>query len=216
MDSVKDTRTMARFKAVGAAGKDLDLQSPRVREFVQLFKERGTSIDPTLTTFEGMFTARPGQLDPNQAPIADRMPAQVQRSLYAGGMPVPDGMDQRYRDAFGEMKGIVKAMYDAGVPIVPGTDNGPVGFQLLRELELYVQAGIPAPQVLKLATIGAATVMHHEKDRGSIAVGKVADAVLVDGDPTVNISNARKTVMVVKDGVRFDPREIYAKVGVRP
>lgn len=216
MDSVKDTRTMARFKAVGAAGKDLDLQSPRVREFVQLFKERGTSIDPTLTTFEGMFTARPGQLDPNQAPIADRMPAQVQRSFYAGGMPVPDGMDQRYRDAFGEMKGIVKAMYDAGVPIVPGTDNGPVGFQLLRELELYVQAGIPAPQVLKLATIGAATVMHHEKDRGSIAVGKVADAVLVDGDPTVNISNARKTVMVVKDGVRFDPKEIYAKVGVRP
>jgi imidazolonepropionase-like amidohydrolase len=216
MDSVKDTRTMARFKAVGAAGKDLDLQSLRVREFVQLFKERGTSIDPTLTTFEGMFTARPGQLDPNQAPIADRMPAQVQRSFYAGGMPVPEGMDQRYRDAFGEMKGIVKAMYDAGVPIVPGTDNGPVGFQLLRELELYVQAGIPAPQVLKLATIGAARVMHHEKDRGSIAVGKVADAVLVDGDPTVNISNARKTEMVVKDGVRFDPKEIYAKVGVRP
>lgn len=216
MDSVKDTRTMARFKAVGAAGKDLDLQSPRVREFVQLFKEHGTSIDPTLTTFEGMFTARPGQLDPNQAPIADRMPAQVQRSFYAGGMPVPEGMDQRYRDAFGEMKGIVKAMYDAGVPIVPGTDNGPVGFQLLRELELYVQAGIPAPQVLRLATLGAATVMHHEKDRGSIAAGKVADAVLVDGDPTVNISNARKTVMVVKDGVRFDPKEIYAKVGVRP
>ena len=66
-------------------------------------------------------------------------------------------MDQRYRDSFGEMKGIVKAMYDAGVPIVAGTDNGPVGFQLLRELELYVQAGIPAPQVLRIATIGAAT-----------------------------------------------------------
>ncbi|HEY2895524.1 MAG TPA: amidohydrolase family protein [Gemmatimonadaceae bacterium] len=216
MDTVKDTRTMARFKAVGAAGKDLDLQSPQVREFVKLFKDRGTDIDPTLTTFEGMFTARPGQLDPNQAPIADRMPPQVQRSFYAGGLPVPEGMDQRYRDSFGQMKGIVKAMYDAGVPIVAGTDNGPVGFQLLRELELYVQAGIPAPQVLRIATIGAATVMHHEKDRGSIAVGKVADAVLVDGDPTANISDARKTVMVVKDGVRFDPKEIYAKMGVRP
>ena len=73
------------------------------------------------------------------------------------------------------MQGIVKAMYDAGVPIVAGTDNGPVGFQLLRELELYVQTGIPAPQVLRIATLGAATVMHHEKDRGSIAVGKVAE-----------------------------------------
>ena len=216
MDTVKDTRTMARFKAVGAAGKDLDLRSPRVREFIALFKSRGTSIDPTLTTFEGMFTARPGTLDPNQAPIAERMPPQVQRSFYAGGLPVTPDMDQRYRDAFSEMKGIVKAMYDAGVPIVPGTDNGPVGFQLLRELELYVQAGIPAPQVLKLATIGSATVMHHEKDRGSIAVGKVADVVLVDGDPTTNISDVRKTVMVVKDGVRFDPKELYAAVGVRP
>jgi hypothetical protein len=216
MDTVKDTRTMARFKAVAAAGKDLDLHSQQVRDFVALFKSHGTDIDPTLTTFEGMFTARPGELDPNQAPIADRMPPQVTRSFFGGGLPVPAGMDQRYRDAFGEMKGIVKAMYDGGVPIVAGTDNGPVGFQLLRELELYVQAGIPAPRVLEIATIGAARVMHHDKDRGSIAVGKVADAVLVDGDPTANISDVRKTVMVVKDGVRFDPKEIYAKVGVRP
>ncbi|HEY8793911.1 MAG TPA: amidohydrolase family protein [Gemmatimonadaceae bacterium] len=216
LDTVKDTRSMARFAAVGAAGKDLDLQSPRVREFVALFKSRGTSIDPTLTTFEGMFNARPGTIDPNQAMIVDRMPPQVQRSFYAGGLPVPPGMDQRYRDAFGEMKGIVKAMYDAGVPIVAGTDNGPVGFQLLRELELYVQAGIPAPQVLKLATIGAARVMHHEADRGSIAVGKVADVVLVNGDPTANISDVRKTVMVVKGGIRFDPKELYAAVGVKP
>jgi imidazolonepropionase-like amidohydrolase len=58
--------------------------------------------------------------------------------------------------------------------------------------------------------------MHHEKDRGSIAVGKVADVVLVEGDPSVNISDVRKTVMVVKDGVRFDPKELYAAVGVRP
>ena len=216
MDTVKDTRSMARFTAVGAAGKDLDLNSPRVREFIALFKSHGTDIDPTLTTFEGMFNARPGTVDPNQAMIVDRMPPQVQRSFYTGGLPVPPGMDQRYRDAFGEMKGIVKAMYDAGVPIVAGTDNGPVGFQLLRELELYVQAGIPAPQVLKLATIGSARVMHHETDRGSIAVGKVADVVLVNGDPTTNISDVRRTVMVVKDGIRFDPKELYAAVGVKP
>lgn len=216
MDTVKDTRSMARFTAVGAAGKDLDLNSPRVREFIALFKSHGTDIDPTLTTFEGMFTARPGTVDPNQAMIADRMPPQVQRGFYGGGLPVTPQTDQRYRDAFGEMKGIVKAMYDAGVPIVAGTDNGPVGFQLLRELELYVQLGIPAPQVLKLATIGSARVMHHESDRGSIAVGKVADVVLVDGDPTTNISDVRKTVMVVKDGIRFDPKELYAAVGVKP
>jgi imidazolonepropionase-like amidohydrolase len=216
MDTVKDTRTMARFTAVGAAGKDLDLNSPRVREFIALFKSHGTDIDPTLTTFEGMFSARPGTMDPNQAMIADRMPPQVQRGFYGGGLPVTPETDQRFRDAFGEMKGMVKAMYDAGVPIVAGTDNGPVGFQLLRELELYVQAGIPAPQVLKLATIGSARVMHHEKDRGSIAVGKVADVVLVDGDPSTNMSDVRKTVMVVKDGIVFQPKELYNVLGVQP
>ena len=216
MDTVKNIQTMARFTTVGAAGKDLDLQSPPVRDFIALFKARGVDIDPTLTTFEGMFTARPGELDPNQAPIADRMPPQVRRGFYGGGLPVPAGMDQRYRDAFGEMMGIVKAMYDAGVPIVAGTDNGPVGFQLFRELELYEKLGIPAPKVLQIATIGAARVMHHDSDRGSIAVGKLADVVLVDGDPTANISDVRKTAVVVKDGIVFQPHEIYAELGVKP
>jgi imidazolonepropionase-like amidohydrolase len=216
MDSVKDTRTMARFTSIGAAGKDLDLTSKRVRDFVALFKARGTDIDPTLVAFEGMFTARPGTVDPSQAAIAPRMPPQVLRGFYGGGLPVPPGMDQRYRDGFGEMMGIVKEMYDAGVPIVAGTDNGPVGFALHRELELYVQTGIPAPKVLQIATIGAARVMHHDNERGSIAVGKLADVVLVDGDPTTNISDVRKTSVVVKDGIVYKPSEIYAVLGVKP
>jgi imidazolonepropionase-like amidohydrolase len=216
MDTVKNIQTMARFTAVGAAGKDLDLHSQRVRDFIALFRARGVDIDPTLTTFEGMFTARPGELDPNQAPIADRMPPQVRRGFYGGGLPVPAGMDQRYRDSFGEMMAMVKAMYDAGVPIVAGTDNGPVGFQLHRELELYVKTGIPAPQVLRIATFGAAHVMHHDSELGSIAPGKLADVVLVDGDPTTNISDVRKTVLVVKNGIEYEPKELYDVLGVKP
>lgn len=179
-------------------------------------RSRGTDIDPTLVAFEGMFTARPGQVDPSQAAIADRMPAQVRRRFFSGGLPVKPEMDQRYRNGFGEMMEIVKTMYDAGVPIVAGTDNGPVGFALHRELELYVEASIPAPKVLQIATIGEARVMHHDADRGSIAVGKLADMVLVDGDPTPNISDVRKTVVVVKDGIVYQPKELYAALGVRP
>jgi hypothetical protein len=216
MDTVKDTRTMARFKAVGAAGKDLDLQSPQVREFVKLFKDRGTDIDPTLTTFEGMFTARPGQLDPNQAPIADRMPPQVQRSFYAGGLPVPEGMDQRYRDSFAEMKGIVKAMYDAGVPIVAGTDNGPVGFQLLRELELYVQAGMTPLEAIQSATIVSARAMKLDRDSGTIEPGKRADLILVDGNPLADIHDIRKISRVIANGRVYDPAKLWRSVGFRP
>jgi imidazolonepropionase-like amidohydrolase len=129
---------------------------------------------------------------------------------------VPAGADARYVAAFDLMKRIVKAMYDAGVPIVAGTDAYPAGFVLHRELELYVDAGIPAPAVLRFATLGAARVMHHDDERGSVAVGKLADLVLVHGDPTRNIADIRRTALVVKDGLVFRPAELYAAVGVRP
>ena len=216
MDSVKDTRSMARFTAVAEHGAELDFASQRVRDFVSLLKTRGTDIDPTLVAFEDWFTARPGQLGPSETAIADRMPPQVRRTFYAGGLPVPPGKDQRYRDSYGAMLRMVKAMYDAGVPVVAGTDAAPIGFALFRELELYAQAGIPPRRVLQLATIGAARIMHHDDERGSISVGKLADLVLVEGDPTQRISDIRRTSLVVKDGIVYRPAELYRVLGVRP
>ena len=111
---------------------------------------------------------------------------------------------------------MVKALYDAGVPVVAGTDAAPIGFALFRELELYAQAGIPPGRVIQLATIGAARIMHHDAERGSIAVGKLADLVLVDGDPTQRISDIRRTSLVVKNGIVYRPAELYGVLGVRP
>jgi imidazolonepropionase-like amidohydrolase len=144
------------------------------------------------------------------------MPPQVRRGFYGGGLPVPPGMDQRYRDSYAAMLHMVKAMYDAGVPVVAGTDAGPPGFALFREFELYVQAGIPAPRVLSLATLGAARIMRHDDERGSIAVGKLADLVLTDGDPSQRISDIRRTWLVVKNGIIYQPAELYRALGVTP
>ena len=126
---------------------------------------------------------------------------------------MPEGKDQTYRDSFANMERMVKLLYDNGVPIVAGTD-GLAGFALHRELELYVQAGIPAPEVLRIATLGAATVMHRDDKLGSVAPGKLADLVIVDGDPTVRISDVRNVRTVVKDGVVFDARAVAASIGV--
>jgi len=109
---------------------------------------------------------------------------------------------------------MVKMLYDAGVPIVAGTD-GFSGFALHRELELYAQAGIPAPEVLRIATLGAAAVMHRDDKLGSIAPGKLADLVIVDGDPTLRISDVRNVRTVIKDGVVFDAGEVAASIGVK-
>jgi len=58
--------------------------------------------------------------------------------------------------------------------------------------------------------------MGREKELGSIEVGKLADLVLVDGNPASDISDVRKTSLVVKDGAVYRPAEIYGAVGVRP
>ena len=215
MPDVTQTQTTARFTAVGERAAALDLASPPVTAFFDLLREHKTVIDPTLDVFEGLFVARKGEMSPSFAAVADRLPPQVRRGLLTGGLPVPDGMDQRYRDSFAKMLALVKALHDDGIPIVAGTDSLP-GFGLHRELELYVQAGIPAPEVLRIATLGAATVARRADRFGSIEPGKVADLVLIDGDPTTNISDVRRIAAVIKDGNVFDPREVEKEIGVLP
>jgi imidazolonepropionase-like amidohydrolase len=215
LDPKIDTRTPARFSEVAKHAAELDLNSPRVKEFIALLKEHGTVSDPTLGAFEGMFIGEAGKVDPSMAEVADRLPPQVRRSLYGGGLNPPEDQKQRYRDSFRTMEDLVKALHDAGVTIVAGTD-GPAGFNLHRELELYVDSGLPAPEVLRIATLGAARVMKRDRDLGSIAPGKLADMVLVDGDPVARISDVRRVVLTVKDGITYDPNAIWGTLGVKP
>jgi imidazolonepropionase-like amidohydrolase len=70
--------------------------------------------------------------------------------------------------------------------------------------------------VLRFATLGAARVMHHDDERGSVAAGKLADLVLVRGDPTRRIADVRNTTLVIKDGIIFRPSELYSALGIRP
>src|SRR4051812_44097885 len=211
---VADTRTPVRFTAVAERAAMLDLKSAPVQAFLDLLREKKTVIDPTVSIFEGMFTSRRGTMSPSYASIADRLPPQVRRGFLSGGLPVPDGKDQLYRDSFRNVLAMVKALYDNQIEIVAGTD-AMAGFSLHRELELYVQAGIPPAEVLRIATLGAASVMKHDDILGSIAPGKLADLDIIDGDPSVNISDIRRVVTVIKDGKVFDARAVAGEIGVR-
>jgi imidazolonepropionase-like amidohydrolase len=215
IDSVKDTRGMSRFTAVASDAATLDFTSTRVKSFIALLKDRKTVSDPTLGAFEDIFVARAGTVSPRLAAVADRLPSQVRRGLFGGGLPIPPGMDQRYRDSYAAMLRMVEELYKSGITIVAGTDGWP-GFGLHRELELYVRAGIPPVQVLRIATLGAAQVMRHGDERGSIAPGKLADVILVAGDPSTNISDIRKVEIVVRNGVTYKSAELYRALGVKP
>lgn len=213
--SVKDTNTRTRLTYVAEHGAEIHPESNEAKEFIQFLKEHRTVVDPTLGVFERSYVDRPGVMANGLAPVADRLPPQVRRGFLGGGLPASGGLDQRYRDSFQQMLKMTKALYDAGVPIVAGTD-GFAGFYLHRELELYVQAGIPAPEVLQVATLGAARVMKRDQELGSIAPGKLADVILVDGDPSARISDIRRVQAVVKDGVLYQSADLDRALGVKP
>jgi imidazolonepropionase-like amidohydrolase len=206
----------AAFSAAYAGNAALlDVSSDSVRALIALLKERHTVVDPTLNIFEHYLLARRGEVWPGYEALARRMPSQTRRGLLTGGFVVPAGMEARYRASFPATERLVKALYDAGVPIVAGTD-GFTGFALQRELELYVDAGIPPARVLQLATLGAARVMGRDGESGSVAPGKLADLVLVDGDPAARIGDVRHASLVITRGRVYHPAELHAALGIRP
>ena|SRR5437879_6881509 len=109
---------------------------------------------------------------------------------------------------------LLKRLYDAGVTLVPGTDNfGSTTFD--TELELYEKAGIPAAKVLQMATIVSARVMKQDRDYGSVSVQKVADLFIVNGKPTEHVSDIRKVDLVMRAGTVYDAAMLRAATGYR-
>jgi amidohydrolase family protein len=208
---------MARFKVFADHAGEVDLGAPAFRAFLATLKQRAVALDLTLVSGEQWLLARTGAVGPTYASIADRLPPQERRQLVGGGgLPVEPGSDARYRAAFAATLKLARAAYEAGVPIAVGTDETLYGFSMHRELELLVAAGIPAADVLRMATLGNARIMRRDGDLGALAPGKLADFLLVAGDPTQRISDIRHVVLVGKGGTLFVPDEIYKKIGIRP
>lgn len=210
-----DTRTLVRFERVGADGKSLDLRSPRARAFVRLLRERRTVVDPTLAVFESMFTQAQGQPDPGVAAIADHLPVQWQRGLRSATMDLEGDKLATYRQSYQRMVELMMALHRAGITLVAGTD-GLAGLGLHRELELYVRAGIKPAEALRIATWNAARVAGASSERGRIARGQAADLVLIDGDPSVDITALRRASLVIQGQTAYSPDRLYAAMGFKP
>ena len=210
-----DTRTLERFYLVADKTAGLDFDSAPVQDFITLLKTHQTVIDPTVTAFD-FIRQRPGQLSPAYAAVADHLPPDVRRSMSVAEMDIPDDATAaRYEKSYEKCVEFVGRMYRAGIPLVAGTDSLP-GFTLHRELEMYVQAGLTPAQALQVATWNGAKYSKVLAERGSITPGKVADLVLVDGDPTRDIADVRRIAMVMKGDKVYYPSEVYAELGVKP
>lgn len=207
-----DTRSMGRFIKVAERAGNINLNSPEVKRFVKLLKDRKIIVDPTAAIFEDMFTHEPGKLAPGYDPVVNMLPPEYRRGLYLGGLPTMKGHEAQYKKSFDNMLGMLKLLYTNGITFVPGTDDFP-GFALHRELELYVKAGVPTKEVLQKATWISAQVANKDSEVGSIEVGKKANLILVAGDPTKNISDIRKVEYTMKGGRLYDNKKLFESYG---
>jgi hypothetical protein len=215
VEDTTDTRTLERFYLPAKRIADLNFDAKPVQDYIALLAKNQIAIDPTLATFD-FIRQRPGEMSQTFAAVADHMPPDVQRGLKTAEFDIPDDATAaRYNKSYDKMVDFVGRMYRAGVPILAGTD-GLAGFTLQHELELYVKAGMTPAQALQVATWNGAKYARVLEDRGSIAVGKRADLILVDGDPTRRITDIRNVALVIKNGTAYYPSDVYEALGIKP
>jgi imidazolonepropionase-like amidohydrolase len=187
----------------------VDLTSERAQKLIALMKAQQIVIDPTEGWGEMAGhpkSARAASFEPG----LDAAPFTLASKFEALGGPV----DQtRFHDRMAANGRVIKALYDAGVPIVAGSDTGLIGYGIDRELELYVEAGLPPMAAIQTATLGAARAMRLDMESGSVEVGKRADLVLVEGDPLAHISDLRRVTKVIRKGELYDSAALGRSVG---
>lgn len=170
-------------------------------------RANGTWQVPTFTVLHAEAYAEELPNDPRLR----YMPAQV-RTLWASGMARQRTAEQiaTLRRFFDRRLQLVGEMHRAGVGILAGSDTlNPhcfPGFSLHDELEWLVKAGLHPLAALQTATLNPARFLGREKDFGSVEAGKLADLVLLDADPALDIRNTRRIAAVVAAG-RFYPRD---------
>jgi imidazolonepropionase-like amidohydrolase len=210
---VDKSNTSARLEGPAKYGKDVDLDSPAMKAFYAELAKRHTIIDPTLTVFEPLMTSDGSAISPEYAAFADAAPPSVVRGWKIAGYPLFGGLTRDdFRKSYAKMVGLVGRLDKAGVPIVAGTDG--YGLELVREIELYQQAGLSNPAALQTATIIPARMTGMAKRTGSIERGKTADIILVDGDVSKDLGNLRHVDTVFLDGYRLKAEDLREASGL--
>lgn len=172
-------------------------------EYEQLAEAIGASrlwIDPTLVAF------RPPDESVSEDRDFARLPPSVPR--FWRGLFWPMETDSE----FAAMKAFVRRVHRQGGRILVGTDS-PVkyvapGYSLHREMLLLADCGLSNQEVLQAATRDAAEALRRQADLGTVQVGKLADLVLVNGNPLKDLHATREVRWVVLNGRLYDPKQL--------
>jgi imidazolonepropionase-like amidohydrolase len=186
-------------------------RSAEMRQMIDLMLAHGVYYDANLQMYGGINERQAHASEMLWSDEAKYFTPYAQALLEKRGPPAPESDAEEFAQRVLELK----SLFDAGGAhlLVVGTDE-PVytnllpGFAYHRELLAMTYAGIPAATVLNAATINGARALGIDDRLGSIEAGKLADMVVVRGNPLDDIKAARDIRFVIKDGVAYDPAEL--------
>jgi hypothetical protein len=204
---------LARYYGIAQYAPDVDLRGPAMRPFLDELQRRHIVVDPTLVAWERAYVPESGEIAAAYSPFAGTMPSLVGRGFYSGGLPVTEQVSRvRMRQGQSALEALVGELYRRHITIVAGTDG--TALELVRELELYVAAGMSPEDALASATIIPSQLFGVGEQAGSISVGKLAELFLVDGDPSRNIGALRNVVLVMRDGRSMQADDLRRAIGI--
>ena len=210
----KENEPPATGAAIQSLG-NLNIQTDSVKQFIQFLIDKKVSITSSLAVFEGATTTQP---QPNQEAInamsPDTRDFYLQRLATTKSAKGPTAYDK----AFANTSKMEKIFYDMGGLLSVGTDptgNGGTlaGYGNWRAIELLVEAdGFTPLEAIKIATLNGSIALGFDKTIGTIEPGKSADLLIIDGDPSKNISDIRKVLYVFKNGVGYNSKKLFDSV----
>ena len=190
-----------------------EADSDEVKQTIRFLRDHKTVVDPTQSWNELLGHAAGTPIAAFQPGIA-KIPSPLNRVFANAGAVGIDAATARSRLERG-LK-IVKALHDAGVPVVAGTDEGIPGHSVHREIELYVEAGFTPMEALQAATIVSARAMKLDAESGTIEKGKRADLVVLNANPLDSIRNIRTMRWTIHDGRVYDVNALWRSVRFQP
>ena len=210
----KENEKPAAGSAIKSLG-NLDIQSDSVKQFIQFLIDKKVGITSSLAVFEGATTTQP-------LPVEDAVNAMSPdtRDFYLKRLVTiksAKGLTD-YDKAFAKASKMEKMFYDMGGLLTVGTDptgNGGTlaGYGNWRAIELLVEAdGFTPLEAIKIATLNGSISLGFDKTIGTIETGKSADLLIIDGDPSKNISDIRKVQYVFKNGIGYNSKKLFDSV----
>jgi imidazolonepropionase-like amidohydrolase len=189
----------------------LDANGEPFRALVSKLVMRHVALTSTLTVFETLTPGRP--VPPGLDVLLPELKQQFEQT-YAR---VSQNQQSLYRTLLPKDMALERAFAKAGGLLVAGTDptaaGGVIpGYADQRQVELLVEEGFTPVEAISICTLNGAKYLGRDSRIGTVAAGKQADLVIVNGDPSRNVADIRKVETVFKQGVGFDPGKLVASV----